>query len=310
MIYQWCYQEEKEIQVKLFLREQGISKRLLAKVKYEGGKIWINGEEQYATVSIKKGDKIEVLVPDEGEHETTIPSNLPIKILYEDAYFLVVDKPAGVASIPSRKHPHLSMANRVKGYYQQQNYPDQVIHIVTRLDRDTTGAMLFAKNRYAHAKMDRLLRQKEVEKIYWAILSNGEAVQKEHGFIEAPIGRTADSIMTRTVREDGKAALTEYWVLDRYPEGPLIRIKLHTGRTHQIRVHFTYMDAPLLGDDLYGGKLVPAMQRQALHCRELHFIHPFTQKKLSIESPLPGDFQEWLKGQKEEGDELNGRKTI
>ncbi|MDE1547966.1 RluA family pseudouridine synthase [Jeotgalibaca caeni] len=301
MIYEWQYDGEQEILLRTFLRNQGFSKRLLAEVKFHGGQMWLNGEEQTVRAWVKKGDFIKVLVPDEGEHETTVPSDVPITILYEDDHFLIVNKPAGVASIPSRQQPNLSMANRVKGYYQRQGYKDQVIHIVTRLDRDTTGNMLFAKNAYTHALMDQQLRAKTVEKIYYAILAETNALPETHGLIDAPIGRTDDSIINRMVREDGKPALTEYWIEEQYPEGDLIRLKLHTGRTHQIRVHLTHAGSPLLGDDLYGGRLDPLIDRQALHCKELSFLHPFTKEVLKIESELPPDFQDWISEQKKGG---------
>lgn len=301
MIYEWNYEGEQQRLLKNFLREQGISKRLLAKIKYHGGSIWLNGEEKNVLVHMQKGDHVKILIPDEGEHETTVPVHIPIEILYEDQHFLIVNKPSGVASIPSRQHPASSMANRVKGYYKTQNYADQVIHIVTRLDRDTTGAMLFAKSGYAHSQMDKLIRNQTIDKMYTAILSSSGNLEEIHGLIDAPIGRTDDSIITRMVREDGKEALTEYWIKKRYEEGLLVSVKLHTGRTHQIRVHFTHLGAPLLGDDLYGGTLNSVIQRQALHCTKLSFINPFTQEPLTVEAPLPEDFKKWMIRQEEQG---------
>lgn len=309
MIYEWIYENEKEMLLRTFLRNQGLSKRLLAKVKFHGGKITVNNEEQNVLVMLKKGDRVRVLVPDEGEHETTVPVDIPIDILYEDEHILVVNKPAGVASIPSRQHPHLSMANRVKGYYKRQGYADQVIHIVTRLDRDTTGAMLFAKNRYTHALMDQQLRAKKVDRLYNALVSTNTPLPEQHGMIDAPIGRTDDSIINRMVREDGKAALTEYWQERTFPEGVLVKIQLHTGRTHQIRVHFSHIGAPLIGDSLYGGLESEAVNRQALHCKELAFAHPLTGEDFHIAAPLPADFNAWMAEQTGK-ERLDVRKTI
>ncbi|UJF15152.1 RluA family pseudouridine synthase [Jeotgalibaca sp. MA1X17-3] len=301
MIYEWKYEGEQQRLLKNFLREQGISKKLLAKIKYHGGTIWLNGEERNVLAHMQKGDHVKILIPDEGEHETTVPVYIPIEILYEDQHFLIVNKPSGVASIPSRQHPHLSMANRVKGYYKTQNYVDQVIHIVTRLDRDTTGAMLFAKSGYVHSQMDKMIRNKTIDKMYTAVLSSPGSLEEVHGVIDAPIGRTDDSIITRMVREGGKEALTEYWIKEKYQEGIVASVKLHTGRTHQIRVHFTHMGAPLLGDDLYGGTLDPVMQRQALHCTKLSFVDPFTEKLVTVEAPFPEDFKEWIIKQEKQG---------
>lgn len=294
MIYNWTHTENKDMLLRSFLREQGMSKRLLAKVKFGGGRILLNGVEKTVRTIVKQGDEITVHVPPEGEHETTVPVSIPIAILFEDEHYLAVDKPAGVASVPSAQHPHLSMANRVKGYYQSQGYEDQVIHVVNRLDRDTTGVMLLAKNQHAHGRIDQEMRKGGMDKKYYALLSERSSKLEQHGFIEAPIGRTEDSIITRMVRPDGKNALTEYWLENGELESPLVRIKLHTGRTHQIRVHFEHLGTPLLGDDLYGGRTDALMPRQALHCRALSFQHPFTDKKLVIEAPLPEDFQAWM----------------
>lgn len=310
MIYEWYVEREQDILLRTFLREQGVSRKLLARVRHHGGKACVNGEPAHMRVHLKQGDFISLHVPDEGEHETTVPSMIPIDILFEDEHFLVVDKPYGVASIPSRQQPDLSMANRVKGYYQSQGYADQVIHIVTRLDKDTTGVMLFAKNKYTHALMDQQLRQKAIEKIYYAILTDTAHFPAPHGFIDAPIGRTDDSIINRMVREDGKPALTEYWLEESFAEGELVRVKLHTGRTHQIRVHFEHMGAPLLGDSLYGGRLDEIMTRQALHCHELTFVHPFTQEEMTINSPFPTDFENWMESQRAKGGVPGARTTI
>ena len=310
MIYEWHFERDQDILLRTFLREKGVSRKLLARVRHHGGKVCINDVPSHMREHLKQGDFISLHVPDEGEHETTVPSTIPITILFEDEHFLIIDKPYGAASIPSRQQPDMSMANRVKGYYQSQNYPDQVIHIVTRLDRDTTGVMLFAKNKYSHALMDQQLRKKTLEKIYYAILTDTGRFSTEHGVIDAPIGRTDDSIITRMVREDGKEALTEYWREETFPEGELVRVKLHTGRTHQIRVHFEHMGAPLLGDNLYGGRDDERMPRQALHCREVSFVHPFTDQAMTIVAPFPADFINWTEAQRAKGGVRDARTTI
>ncbi|SER93761.1 23S rRNA pseudouridine1911/1915/1917 synthase [Isobaculum melis] len=297
MKFSWTYENEEAIQVKQFLRTKDISRALLAKIKFNGGLILVNDIEKNAIYFLKKGDQVTVVIPDEAGHETTIPVHLPIDIVYEDEHLLIVNKPSGVASITSQVHPSGTMANRVKGYYVAQNYPNQVIHIVTRLDRDTTGLMLFAKHGYAHAKMDIQLRKKQMTKKYQALIS-GSIPEGTHQMIDAPIGRVEGSLMERQVRPDGKVAQTEFWVASCFEEGTLVDIQLHTGRTHQIRVHFAAIHHPLIGDDLYGGKNQEPVERQALHCAKLVFHHPFTGELLTIESPLPQDMQGWLANQK------------
>ena len=288
----WTYTNQSPALIKDFLKEQGVSRGLLARAKQEGS-ITVNGTEQIVLYALQFGDELTVCFPDEGSHPKIATSNQPIAILYEDEHFLAVNKPAGVASIPSNLHPIDTMANRVKGYFEKIQPNNCIPHLVTRLDRDTTGVMLFAKHRLAHAWLDKLLRAKQVKKTYQAIVQNGSQLQP-HGMIDYPIGRTSDSIITRCVTPAGKLALTEYWLEKEMNDSVLVRIRLHTGRTHQIRVHFEAIGATLIGDGLYGGRVEYPLERQALHCYSITFIHPVTSKEIVIQSSLPQDMCEWL----------------
>lgn len=292
MIFKWIYNEEASLQVKTFLKHQGVSRGLLAQVKFQGGKLEVNGDEVNAIHRLTYNDEVQMTVPDEEGTPNIEASNLAIDIIFEDEHFLVVNKPAGIATIPSNVHPVDTMANRVKGYFIQKNYAHKVIHVVSRLDRDTSGVMMFAKHRFAHALIDKKLRNKEVTKKYTAVVA-GE-LEEAHGFIEAPIARTSDSIIQRRVHESGKAALTEYWVKEIFEHHTLVDIQLHTGRTHQIRVHFSSIGHPLMGDTLYGGKEDTIIQRQALHCREFSFYHPFRKEHLLLTADYPADFANWI----------------
>ena len=171
MEFTYHYERQEPQQLKYFLKEQGISKGLLAKIKFQGGKIFVNDQRQNVLYSLVQNDTVTIVIPDEGEHETVLLDEPPIEIVYEDQHLLIVNKPAGIASIPAQYHPNGTMANRVKAYYKQQGYQDQVIHVVTRLDRDTSGLMLFAKHGFAHAKLDVQLRQKQLIKKYQAIVA-------------------------------------------------------------------------------------------------------------------------------------------
>ncbi|MBS7576179.1 MULTISPECIES: RluA family pseudouridine synthase [unclassified Enterococcus] len=289
MKFEWIYQGDSPASLKHFLHEKGISKALLAKIKFQGGKLFVNQKIENVRFVLKKNDCIMAIIPDESAHETLISDHLPLDIIYEDEHFLLINKPAGFASIPSQFHPRGTMANFVKGYYQMQAYPNQVIHIVTRLDRETSGIMLFAKHGYAHAMLDKALRGGLVTKKYQAIVANSNQLLT-CGEIIAPIGRNFASLIERQVIETGKYAHTSYQILAEYPIYSLVDIQLHTGRTHQIRVHFSYLGAPLLGDDLYGGSKA-LINRQALHCYSLSFYHPFLEKEMSFEIKLPEDMQ-------------------
>lgn len=289
MQFNWTYEQTEPQLLRTFLKGKGLSKGLLAKIKFQGGTIRVNQQIENVLYQVKNGDQVAVTIPDEAPHETMLLDDQPLEIVFEDDHLLVVEKPAGVASIPAQYHPNGTMANRVKAYYVKQGYQDQVIHIVTRLDRDTSGLMLFAKHGFAHAMMDQELRKKQVSKKYFALVGGKVAQLAQHGEIEAPISRDRNSLMQRQVTAEGRYALTEYWCLAHDDEKALVDIQLHTGRTHQIRVHFAYLGTPLLGDDMYGGDVTQGITRQALHCHQLRFRHPFTQEDLNFESPLPPD---------------------
>ena len=287
--FKWSYQEQTSSLVRTYLKRQGISKKLLAKIKFQGGKILVNGTEQNVLFSLKPRDIVTVVIPDEEPHETLLADNIPIEIVFEDEHLLVVNKPAGIASIPAQYHPRGTMANRVKAYYVAQGYANQVVHVVTRLDRDTTGLMLFAKHGFAHAKLDQKLQQKQFVKKYQALVSGVVETLQSHGNISLPIGRDLSSLLKRQVIETGQTAETEYWLEKRDQTCALVDVQLHTGRTHQIRVHFSAIGCPLLGDELYDGRLDLGIERQALHCYSLSFPHPFNNENLHFKLPLAPD---------------------
>jgi 23S rRNA pseudouridine1911/1915/1917 synthase len=289
MEFVWNYEKDYPQQVKYFLKEKGISKGLLAKIKFQGGEIKVNGKTENVLFSLTCNDKVTIVIPAEGEHESVLLDDTPIDIVYEDAHLLVVNKPAGVSSIPAQYHPNQTMANRVKAYYKQQGYENQVIHVVTRLDRDTSGLMLFAKHGFAHAKLDVQLREKKFVKKYQALASGELTKLMPHGCIDLPIARDVSSLLKRMVSPSGRSAQTEYWLEKRTDEVALVDIQLHTGRTHQIRVHFLEIGCALLGDDMYGGRMDLGITRQALHCYDLRFYHPFTQELLEFKQPLATD---------------------
>lgn len=291
MKFYWTYTQENPMQIKSFLAKQGISKKMLAKIKFQGGKITVNLQEKNVRYELQLGDQLEISLPKEEPHELLQVDNHPLSIVFEDEHLLIVNKPAGVPSIPAQYHPNGTMANRVKHYLQSQNYENQVVHTVTRLDKDTSGLMLFAKHGFAHAKLDQQLQKKQLIKKYTALVSGKHHELPLHGVISQPIARQEGSIMKRTIDPEGKYAKTEFWVKRQLTEASLVDIQLHTGRTHQIRVHFESLGCPLLGDDLYGGDSSHLIDRQALHCQELIFMHPFTGKELHFTAPLPKDMK-------------------
>lgn len=288
----WSYDGESPISVKTFLKQEGVSLRLLASIRFNGGKLLINGSEGRKIDKMVNGDELVINLPSEKISSFLVPSFVPISILYEDQDYLVVDKPAGVASIPSNLHKEDSLVARVLGYYQIRGYKGIGPHIATRLDRDTSGIVLFAKHRYAHAMIDEQLKRHKIKKFYYAILQ-GKLVTK-HLLVNLPIGRMPGSLVKRTVVEKGKSASTEYWKIAEFQKYNVCKVQLHTGRTHQIRVHSAFLGMPLVGDTLYGGSSQCSLQRQALHCQQITFFHPFLNKELTIKSEIAVDMQMFI----------------
>lgn len=272
-----------------FLKQKHISKAALADIKFKGGRIEVNGCEQTVRYALRQRDQVTVQFPAEQSSEGLVPEDLPLHIVYEDDFVLVVNKLPFTNTIPSREHPTGSVANAIAGYYKRKNIASTV-HVVTRLDRDTSGLMLIAKYRHVHHLLSEQQKKDDVSRIYEAFV-HGQI--SGEGKVEAPIGRKDVSIIEREVREDGQYACTFYQSVAVYDEFSRVQLKLLTGRTHQIRVHMSYLGHSLLGDDLYGGTL-DKIKRQALHCREVTFYHPFLEKKMTFHSDLPEDMSRLL----------------
>ncbi len=274
-----------------FLKEKGISKTALTDIKFKGGHIFVNGKEETVRYLLKIRDELKVEFPKENPSDSLKGEDTPLHILYEDDYVLVVNKQAGMSTIPSREHPSGSLANAIIGYYQKINLA-ATAHIVTRLDRDTSGLVLIAKHRHVHHLFSEQQKIREIKRVYEA-LSSGN-LPEDSGIIKEPIARKTDSIIEREVNPNGQYASTRFNVIQRYHAFTLLQLQLETGRTHQIRVHLAYLGHPLLGDDLYGGQM-DHINRQALHCCMLEFYHPFIEKKLTFTQGMPEDMSRLTK---------------
>lgn len=276
------------------LREWRISKRALTAIKFEGGLLTVNNIERNVRYPLQIGDCVEVKFPPEEKSDGLVVEYGELTIVYEDEALLILDKPAQQSTIPSREHPTRSIANHVCGYFEQQDLASTV-HVVTRLDRDTSGLICIAKHAHIHHLTGLAQRGGEVSREYEAIV-HGHMAQEWQSII-APIGRKNTSIIEREVCEDGQYAHTDVVVLRRFQiQGERmthIRLKLHTGRTHQIRVHMAHIEHPLVGDDLYGGSRIH-IDRQALHCVSLQMFHPLTGEYLQFLSPVSADIQQLL----------------
>jgi 23S rRNA pseudouridine1911/1915/1917 synthase len=283
-------EDESGLSIKEYVKQKEISKASLTDIKFNGGKILVNDVEMNVRYILKAGDHLEVIFPPEIPSEGLVKENIPLTIVYEDEYILIINKTPFMNTIPSREHPNGSLANGLLGYYEKIGL-QVATHIVTRLDRNTSGLVLIAKHRHVHHLLSESQKRGLVSRRYMAIVHGN--IRKESGTIEAPIDRKMDSIIEREVSPTGQYACTHYRVLNRASLFNVVELKLETGRTHQIRVHMSYIGHPLLGDNLYGGTM-ELINRQALHCKSLVFMHPYKNEKISIEIPLPTDMDKLL----------------
>lgn len=277
-----------------FLQERQISKSALTDIKFKGGALIVNGENVTVRYALRQDDHVVVIFPNEEPSAGLASETIPLHILYEDEYIIVVNKPAGMNTIPSREHPTGSLANGLIGYYRRKGI-GATIHIVTRLDRDTSGIVLVAKHRHVHHLLSKQQKENRVGRVYEAFAVG--VFQEEWGAIEQPIARKSSSIIEREVHPEGQYACTYYRLIQQYETFAHIELELKTGRTHQIRVHMSFIHHPLLGDDLYGGS-ADIIKRQALHCRSLRFIHPLRGEDLRFSAPIPDDMMNILKQNK------------
>ncbi len=257
------------------LRYRGISKRLVTKLKRCENGITLNGNHIRTIDKVKKGDRLSVYLEDRRRLEANTSINVPV--VYEDEDVVVFDKPVNMPVHPSIKHQGDTLGNCFAAIY-----PDLTFRPINRLDRDTSGLCAVAKN--AHAAN---VLQGTLEKVYYAAVCGR---LEADGRIDAPIGRVGDSIIKREVRPDGQRAVTDYTIVNGSGKYTLLRIILQTGRTHQIRVHFSHIGHPLAGDDFYGGDTAD-IKNQALHCGELEFISPLTREAVKVYSPVRRDIE-------------------
>lgn len=267
--------------------EFNISNRLITKLK-KNEFILLNGVKTYLDKPINLGDAISCNIDFNETSENIVPTKMDLDIIYEDDGLLVINKKPGVAVHPSILHYENSLSNGVKYYFDSIGLKRK-IRPVNRLDRDTSGLVIFAKNEYIQECLIKQMMYGKFYKEYIAILEG--ILDKKSGTIDAPIARKENSIIERCVNPNGAKAITNFQVIDEFNNLSLVKFVLKTGRTHQIRVHSKYIGHPILGDTLYGNpsKLI---NRQALHCQKMSFMHPVTKNELVLEAPIPNDINE------------------
>lgn len=268
--------------------EFNISYNLLVRLK-KNKKIFLNGNNTYVDRTIQDGDEITIVIDFEEDNSNVVPTNMKLNILYEDDGLLIIDKPAGIPVHPSILHFENSLSDGVKYYFDTINLHKK-IRPVNRLDRNTSGIVIFAKNEYIHDSLSKQMKDNIFKKEYIAICEG--LFDKKVGTINEPISRKENSIIERCVNPSGDVAITHYRVLKEFKIGEKnfseLCISLETGRTHQIRVHMAYLGHPIIGDSLYGSES-SLINRQALHAYKVEFIHPISKEKIIITSDMPDD---------------------
>ena len=271
--------------------EFNMSDRLIAKLKNKK-KIYLNGIPVKVTTTLNPKDLVTFDLNYEEESENIIPTKMDLDIIYEDEAFLVINKPPFTPVHPSENHFTDSLSNGVKYYFNKINL-NKKIRPVNRLDKDTSGIVIFAKNEYIQEKFIKQMENGNFNKKYLAILTG--ILNEKEGFISAPIARKNDSIIEREINfEKGQSLITHFKLLKTLPtQNSLVEFDLLTGRTHQIRVHSKYIGHPILGDSLYG-TTSNLIARQALHAYKITISHPITKKKITLVAKLPEDIKQIL----------------
>ncbi len=269
-----------------------LSRAQVTALKKRADGILLNGAHVTVRAMLRAKDHLFLALEDEKNAENLVPWDVTLQVLYEDEDLICVNKPDNMPTHPSHGHFDDTLANALAAYYQKQGRPF-VFRAVNRLDRDTTGVVLVAKNKRCAAALSAQIMSRSVEKEYLALLEG--IIEQDEGEIDRKILRVADSlIMRRTDDVEGEDALTSFRVLERKAGMTLVSAFPHTGRTHQLRVHFSYIGHPICGDSLYG-HAYRKLSGQALHACRLSFTHPVSGERLTICAPLQGAFCAILK---------------
>ncbi len=282
---------EEGMKLRPYLKDvQKLSSRLIKGAAMDG-RISINGNRVKLNYVVKFNDEISFDV-EKKESQNIEPEKIDIDVVYEDSDLIVLNKQPGIVVHPTKSYPNGTLANGLLYYFKEKG-ERCIVRLVSRLDMDTSGLIIIAKNQFAHMCLARDMHKEDFEKSYLAIV-HGNLKQKE-GEINEPIYRTDDGNIRRIVDERGQESITCFNVIESFNKGDLVKLTLKTGRTHQIRVHMTHIGHPLYGDSLYGEiNDKEYIERQALHAYRLSFPHPRTREILNLEIGLPKDLKELI----------------
>lgn len=269
-----------------FLKQKGFSRQIIIQLKKTSQGILVNNQWAYVRTPLRTNDILTLRLLEEAPSENIVPVSLPLDIIYEDEDILLINKPADMPVHPSINNYDNTLANGIAHYYKMQG-ETFVFRCINRLDRDTTGLLIIAKNALSASILSNQMKRREIHRTYLAVVSGNP--KKDTDTITAPITRKENSAIERCIDfQNGEQAVTHYQLITSREDYSLLKLSLETGRTHQIRVHMKYIGNPLLGDYLYNPDF-SKIQRVALHSYRLNFIHPITEKTMDFSIPLPED---------------------
>ena len=288
-------ENEESKRIDAFISENTEYSRTAVQRLIEENKIIVNGKKEKASYKVQNGDKIEI--EEEPAKEIELKAqHIPLEILYEDNDIIVVNKPKGMVVHPANGNPDGTLVNAIMSICKDSlsgiggEIRPGIVH---RLDKNTSGAIIIAKNDKAHINLSEQLKNHEIKKTYIALVRG--IVKENNATINMPIGRSKKDRKKMDVDKNGKEAITHFKVLKRYQDCTLLEINIETGRTHQIRVHLSHIGYPIIGDEVYSnGKNKWNIEGQCLHAKSLDFKHPITEKEMHIEAELPKYFQKIL----------------
>lgn len=270
-------------------RSMGVSYSAMKSAKWDQ-RILVDGAPRTVDTLLSAGQVVTMLFPEEKPVYQLVPHDLPLSIPYQDQHFLVIDKPAPLASQSSAGHPDNSLENALFAHFGCP--ADFIYRPVNRLDKGTSGLMAVALDPHSQHRLQSLLHTANFQRLYLAVVES--TPPEPYGVIDAPIAKENAASIRRIVTPEGKPSVTHYEVLERSGGRSLVRLRLDTGRTHQIRVHMAHLGCPVAGDFLYGAELPLLPGRFALHSAELILTHPFTGERLHLTSPLPDSLRALL----------------
>lgn len=281
-------EQDESLKIDSILRTRlNLSRRIITGMK-KNNSIYLNGSPVFVNIKVKAGDEVSVNIVKE-ESQDIQGEDIPIHIVFEDKDLLILNKQPGIVVHPTKGHPTGTLSNGII-YHWRERGENTIVRLVNRLDRDTSGLIIIAKNQFSHQAMAKQLEENVVQKIYNTLVHG--KVPDDEGTIDLPIGRPSYDSVKRVVMEEGQRAVTHYKVLERFKNSTFLQVNLETGKTHQIRVHLSHVGYPLFGDTLYSdcddGEYIG---RQALHAAMLTFNHPRSGEKMNVRAELPEDMK-------------------